>query len=136
VAEQVKVGEPFDESTQLGPLVSEVQRDRVRSYIAKGVQEGATLLTGGAEPPEGLERGYYVRPTVFSGVTPEMTFAREEIFGPVLAILASARDAAAGIRPACLPPPEAGSLCRGPAPVHEPVRGRCVPAAPGGEVEK
>jgi acyl-CoA reductase-like NAD-dependent aldehyde dehydrogenase len=87
VAAQVTVGDPFDESTQLGPLVSEVQRDRVRSYIEKGVDEGATLLTGGAEAPDGLERGYYVRPTVFSGVTPEMTIAREEIFGPVLAIM-------------------------------------------------
>jgi acyl-CoA reductase-like NAD-dependent aldehyde dehydrogenase len=87
VAAQVKVGDPFDESTQLGPLVSEVQRERVRSYIEKGVEEGARLLTGGAEAPEGMERGYFVRPTVFSGVTPEMTIAREEIFGPVLAIM-------------------------------------------------
>ena len=84
---QTSVGEPFDESTQLGPLVSEVQRDRVRSYIEKGVEEGARLVAGGAEPPEGRERGYYVQPTVFSDVTPEMTIAREEIFGPVLAIM-------------------------------------------------
>jgi aldehyde dehydrogenase (NAD+) len=85
--EQTTVGEPFDEKTALGPLVSDVQRDRVRAYIEKGVAEGAKLVTGGAEPPEGLERGYYVRPTVFSGVTPDMTIAREEIFGPVLAIM-------------------------------------------------
>jgi acyl-CoA reductase-like NAD-dependent aldehyde dehydrogenase len=86
-ASQTVVGEPFDESTQLGPLVSEVQRERVRGYIRRGVEEGATLLAGGEEPPEGLDRGYFVRPTVFSGVTPEMTIAREEIFGPVLAIM-------------------------------------------------
>jgi aldehyde dehydrogenase (NAD+) len=84
---ETPVGEPFDETTALGPLVSEVQRDRVRSYIEKGVEEGARLVAGGAEPPEGLERGYYVQPTVFSDVTPDMTIAREEIFGPVLAIM-------------------------------------------------
>ncbi len=87
VAAQVVVGEPFDESAQLGPLVSEVQRERVRGYIKKGIAEGAKLLCGGAEPPEGLETGYFVQPTVFSEVTPEMTIAREEIFGPVLAIM-------------------------------------------------
>src|SRR6478752_5131246 len=79
-------GDPFDSSTRLGPLVSETQRERVRGYIEKGEAEGARLLTGGAEPPEGLDRGYFVRPTVFSEVTPDMTIAREEIFGPVLAI--------------------------------------------------
>jgi acyl-CoA reductase-like NAD-dependent aldehyde dehydrogenase len=84
---QTPVGDPMDPQTALGPLVSETQRERVRSYIEKGVAEGATLVAGGAEPPEGLETGYYVRPTVFSGVTPDMTIAREEIFGPVLAIM-------------------------------------------------
>jgi acyl-CoA reductase-like NAD-dependent aldehyde dehydrogenase len=59
----------------------------VRGYIEKGEQEGAKLVTGGSEPPEGLEQGYFVRPTVFSGVTPDMTIAQEEIFGPVLAIM-------------------------------------------------
>jgi acyl-CoA reductase-like NAD-dependent aldehyde dehydrogenase len=86
-AAQTTVGEPFDESTALGPLVSDVQRERVRSYIEKGVAEGAKLVCGGAEPPEGLDRGYFVQPTVFSEVTPDMTIAREEIFGPVLAIM-------------------------------------------------
>jgi acyl-CoA reductase-like NAD-dependent aldehyde dehydrogenase len=86
-AESYQPGDPFEKSTRLGPLVSAVQRDRVRGYIAKGVDEGAKLLTGGAEPPEGLERGFFVRPTVFSEVTPDMTIAREEIFGPVLSIL-------------------------------------------------
>ncbi len=86
-ASQTVVGEPFDETTQLGPLVSEVQRERVRGYIRRGVEEGAKLVCGGAEPPEGLDQGYFVQPTVFSDVTPEMTIAREEIFGPVLAIM-------------------------------------------------
>jgi len=79
-------GDPFDPATRLGPLVSEAQRERVRGYIEKGQAEGAELLTGGVAPPEGLDRGYFVRPTVFSKVTPEMTIAQEEIFGPVLSI--------------------------------------------------
>jgi acyl-CoA reductase-like NAD-dependent aldehyde dehydrogenase len=83
----LKMGDPQADDTELGPLVSAAQRDRVRDYIRRGEAEGARLVTGGAEPPEGLDRGYYVRPTVFSGVTPEMTIAQEEIFGPVLAIL-------------------------------------------------
>jgi acyl-CoA reductase-like NAD-dependent aldehyde dehydrogenase len=86
-AEQFKPGDPFEPGTTLGPLVSDVQREQVRGYIRTGADEGAKLLTGGAEPPEGLERGYFVRPTVFSEVTPEMTIAQEEIFGPVLAIM-------------------------------------------------
>ena len=86
-AEAWRVGDPFAEGSNLGPLVSETQRERVRGYIRKGVDEGAKLVTGGAEPPEGLDRGYFVRPTVFSEVTPEMTIAQEEIFGPVLAIM-------------------------------------------------
>jgi acyl-CoA reductase-like NAD-dependent aldehyde dehydrogenase len=85
-AEQFTPGDPFEESTRLGPLVSETQRERVRGYIEKGEQEGARLITGGVEPPEGLDRGYFVRPTVFSAVKPEMTIAQEEIFGPVLSI--------------------------------------------------
>src|SRR3954447_2893330 len=86
-AEAATVGDPFDESTRLGPLVSDAQRERVRGYIEKGVAEGARIVTGGAEAPEGKDRGYYVRPTVFSDVTPDMTIAQEEIFGPVLAII-------------------------------------------------
>jgi aldehyde dehydrogenase (NAD+) len=85
-AEAFTPGDPFVDSTRLGPLVSDVQRERVRGYIEKGEAEGAKLVTGGAAPPEGLERGYFVRPTVFSEVTPEMAIAQEEIFGPVLAI--------------------------------------------------
>jgi aldehyde dehydrogenase (NAD+) len=87
VAEHFTPGDPCDESTPLGPVVSEVQRGRVRDYIVKGVEEGAKLVTGGPEPPPGLDRGWYVRPTVFSEVTPEMTIAQEEIFGPVLVIM-------------------------------------------------
>jgi acyl-CoA reductase-like NAD-dependent aldehyde dehydrogenase len=86
-AEGFTPGDPLDPGTRLGPLVSAAQRERVRAHIAAGEAEGARLLTGGAAPPEGLTRGYYVRPTVFSAVTPEMRIAREEIFGPVLAIM-------------------------------------------------
>jgi len=80
-------GDPFEDGSALGPLVSDAQRERVRGYIEKGEQEGARLVTGGTEPPDGLDRGYFVRGTVFSDVRPEMTIAQEEIFGPVLAIL-------------------------------------------------
>jgi aldehyde dehydrogenase (NAD+) len=86
-AEAWRVGDPFADGSNLGPLVSDTQRERVRGYIQKGVDEGAKLVTGGAEPPDGLDKGYFVRPTVFSEVTPEMTIAQEEIFGPVLAIM-------------------------------------------------
>mgnify|MGYP002382415574 FL=1 len=86
-AESFTPGDPFDSATRLGPLVSKVQRDRVRGYIEQGLAEGARLVTGGAEPPEGLERGYFVRPTVFSDVRNDMTIAQEEIFGPVLSII-------------------------------------------------
>jgi acyl-CoA reductase-like NAD-dependent aldehyde dehydrogenase len=87
VVEQVPMGDPFVDRQVLGPLVSEAQRKRVRDYIEKGQAEGAKLVIGGAEAPEGLETGYFVRPTVFSEVTPEMTIAQEEIFGPVLSII-------------------------------------------------
>ncbi|MDO9307884.1 MAG: aldehyde dehydrogenase family protein [Deltaproteobacteria bacterium] len=80
--------DPLNEQTRLGPLVSAVQRERVRDYIRRGIAEGAELLLGGVEPPDGLTTGFFVRPTVFGGVTPEMTIAREEIFGPVLSIMA------------------------------------------------
>jgi aldehyde dehydrogenase (NAD+) len=86
-AESFTPGDPFDGETRLGPLVSAVQRDRVRNYIDKGVGEGATLVTGGAGAPDGLETGFFVQPTVFSSVTRDMTIARDEIFGPVLVII-------------------------------------------------
>ena len=81
------VGDPLSEGTRLGPLVSAVQRDRVRGYIERGVADGARVVTGGAEPPPGLETGYYVQPTVFAEVTPGMAIAQEEIFGPVLSVI-------------------------------------------------
>lgn len=80
-------GDPFAPDTLMGPLVSSAQRSRVREHILRATSEGARLLTGGAEAPEHLDRGYYVRPTVFSDVTPAMAVAREEIFGPVLALM-------------------------------------------------
>jgi aldehyde dehydrogenase (NAD+) len=79
--------DPINGEGRLGPLISDVQRDRVRGYITKGIDEGAVLVTGGVEQPEGFERGYYVKPTVFAGVDTSMTIAQEEIFGPVLSIL-------------------------------------------------
>ena len=78
---------PADESTRLGPVVSQVQYDKIQSLIQAGIDEGATLVAGGTGKPEGLEIGYFVRPTVFGNVTNEMTIAREEIFGPVLSII-------------------------------------------------
>ena len=86
-AEKVKVGDPFADDTTMGPVVSQIQFDKIQALIKKGIEEGATLVTGGLGRPEGLNRGYYVRPTVFANVTSAMTIAREEIFGPVLSIL-------------------------------------------------
>jgi aldehyde dehydrogenase (NAD+) len=86
-AEKYTLGDPFEDSTRLGPVVSDTQLERVRGYIERGREEGAKLVAGGAEPPEGRERGYFVRPTVFSDVSTDMTIAQEEIFGPVLAIM-------------------------------------------------
>jgi betaine-aldehyde dehydrogenase len=88
VAKGFTVGDPLAETTRLGPLTSRAQLERVRSYIRKGVDEGAELVAGGVEPPEGVPAGgYYVRPTVFGNVRNDMTIAQEEIFGPVLAII-------------------------------------------------
>ena len=88
VAKGFTVGDPLQESTKLGPLSSQAQLERVRNYIKKGQQEGAELVAGGAEPPEGVPAGgYYVRPTVFGKVKNSMTIAQEEIFGPVLSII-------------------------------------------------
>jgi aldehyde dehydrogenase (NAD+) len=83
---QVRVGDPFDPETQMGPLASERQRDRVLGYIDQGAQEGATLATGGGRPAH-LERGWFVEPTVFGNVDNGATIAREEIFGPVLTVI-------------------------------------------------
>jgi len=81
------VGDPFGDKAKMGPLTSAAQRDRVRGYIKKGIEEGAVLLCGGPDAPEGMDKGYYVRPTIFGRVDPKSTIAQEEIFGPVLAII-------------------------------------------------
>ncbi|MEX2494617.1 MAG: aldehyde dehydrogenase family protein [Woeseia sp.] len=80
-------GNPEDEQTRMGPVVSETQWNKIQSLIEKGIEEGATLVCGGTGRPEGLAKGWYVRPTVFSDVNNDMTIAREEIFGPVLTII-------------------------------------------------
>jgi acyl-CoA reductase-like NAD-dependent aldehyde dehydrogenase len=87
VATGMKVGDPFTEGVNLGPLASAAQRDRVQAYINKGIEEGATLIAGGPGAPEGCDKGYYVKPTVFSNVSNKMTIAQEEIFGPVLSMI-------------------------------------------------
>jgi aldehyde dehydrogenase (NAD+) len=86
-AESVVVGDPSSEQTDMGPVVSKIQFDRVQKLIEKGVAEGAKVVVGGPGRPAGLTRGYFVRPTVFSAVRNDMTIAREEIFGPVLCIV-------------------------------------------------
>jgi aldehyde dehydrogenase (NAD+) len=87
VAESVVTGDPTSEKTNLGPVVSKLQFERVEGYIAKGIAEGAKVVTGGSGRPDGLTKGYFVKPTIFSNVRNDMTIAREEIFGPVLCIL-------------------------------------------------
>jgi aldehyde dehydrogenase (NAD+) len=87
VARAIKVGDPRDEDVDVGPAVSETQWHKIQDLIQKGIDEGATLAVGGTGKPEGLETGYFVKPTVFSDVSNEMTIAREEIFGPVLSII-------------------------------------------------
>jgi len=86
-AAQIVVGDPQGEGTTIGPVVSEVQYDRIQRLIEKGIGEGAQVVAGGPGKPEGLDTGYYVRPTVFANVTNDMTIAREEIFGPVLVMI-------------------------------------------------
>jgi aldehyde dehydrogenase (NAD+) len=91
IAEQatqsIKVGDPLAEETELGPLVSQAQFNKVQRSIADGIKEGAILIAGGLGRPPGITRGYFVRPTVFSDVRNEMSIAQEEIFGPVLCII-------------------------------------------------
>ena len=86
-AEAIVVGDPSDAGTQVGPLVSQMQFDKVQALIQKGIDEGAKVETGGVGRPEGMNRGYFVKPTVFSHVTNDMTIAQEEIFGPVLSLI-------------------------------------------------
>lgn len=87
VAEKVKVGDPAADGTTMGPVVSEVQFNKIQGLIEKGIAEGAKVVAGGPGRPEGISKGYFVRPTVFSGATNDMTIAREEIFGPVLTMI-------------------------------------------------
>jgi acyl-CoA reductase-like NAD-dependent aldehyde dehydrogenase len=87
VAEEFTVGDPLTGGARLGPLATRDQQERVQGYIRMGVEQGATLVAGGPEPPEGLPRGFYVRPTVFADVEEDMTIAQEEIFGPVVAVI-------------------------------------------------
>lgn len=87
-AEGFTMGDPLDPATKLGPVVSGAQRDRIVEYIRTGVSEGARLVAGGADTPDGKETGYFVSPTVFGDVDPDSTIAQEEIFGPVLSIIA------------------------------------------------
>lgn len=83
----VKVGDPREEGTQVGPIISKKQFDQVQSYIDKGIEEGAELFYGGPGKPEGLEKGYFARPTIFINVDNHMTIAQEEIFGPVMSVI-------------------------------------------------
>jgi aldehyde dehydrogenase (NAD+) len=92
-AEGFKTGDPKADDTNLGPVVSQLQYDKIQRLIQAGIDEGATVVTGGAGRPEHLNRGYYIRPTVFGHVTPDMTIAREEIFGPVLSVISYDDDA-------------------------------------------
>jgi aldehyde dehydrogenase (NAD+) len=97
VADKTKAGDPKAEGTTIGPVVNRTQWDKIQALIKKGVDEGATLVAGGPGLPEGVNKGFYVRPTIFADVTNDMTIAREEIFGPVLTIL-GAKDEADAIK--------------------------------------
>ena len=88
---RTQAGDPRDPQTTVGPMVSQKQWERVQRYIRIGIDEGARLIAGGEGRPDGVERGWFVRPTVFSDVTNDMTIAREEIFGPVLSIISVPR---------------------------------------------
>lgn len=92
-AAKATLGDPLDENTRLGPVVSQQQYERIQGLIEKGIAEGAELVSGGPGRPEGLDKGWYVKPTVFANVSNDMTIAREEIFGPVLSIIAYKDDA-------------------------------------------
>ena len=97
VADKTKAGDPKAEGTTIGPVVNRTQWDKIQALIKKGVDEGATLVAGGPRLPEGVNKGFYVRPTVFADVTNDMTIAREEIFGPVITIL-GAKDEAEAVK--------------------------------------
>jgi acyl-CoA reductase-like NAD-dependent aldehyde dehydrogenase len=86
-AQRIVVGDPFDPSTTMGPVVSAAQRDRIKGFVTGATEDGARVVAGGPDAPDGLDRGFFVRPTVLSGVTNAMTVSREEVFGPVLVLL-------------------------------------------------
>jgi aldehyde dehydrogenase (NAD+) len=86
-AEKVVAGDPKKDGTTIGPLVSDVQYEKVQNLIQKGIDEGAKLLIGGTGKPQGLEKGYYAKPTIFADVENDMTISKEEIFGPVLSMI-------------------------------------------------
>jgi len=92
IVAQLRVGDPADPATVIGPMANRAHFDRVQSYISRGIEEGATVVVGGPGRPDGLERGFFVRPTVFAGVSNRMTIAQEEIFGPVLSIIGYASE--------------------------------------------
>jgi len=113
------VGDPADPKTAVGPMVSQKQHDQVQSYIRKGIEEGAEVLVGGEGRPEGFEAGYFVKPTVFVNVKNDMTIAQEEIFGPVLCVIAYdseeeaiqiANDSKYGLHAAVLGPTSSGRV--------------------------
>jgi len=87
IAENQEVGDPMEEGGHIGPVVNKTQYDKIQSLIQSAIDEGATLETGGTDLPSNVNRGYYVKPTVFSGVTPDMRIAKEEIFGPVVTVM-------------------------------------------------
>src|SRR6185312_1469110 len=87
LAGSLQVGDPMEATTEVGPLVARRQQERVQKYIALGQEEGAKIVVGGGEMPQGIDRGWYVQPTVFANVSNDMRIAREEIFGPVVAVI-------------------------------------------------
>src|SRR5437764_12998394 len=93
VADKPQAGDPRAEGTTLGPVGNRGQWDKIQKLIQKGIEEGATLVAGGPGLPEGVNKGFYVRPTIFADVTNDMTIARDEIFGPVLTILGAKDEA-------------------------------------------
>jgi aldehyde dehydrogenase (NAD+) len=97
VADKTKAGDPRAEGTTIGPVVNRTQWEKIQGLIQKGIEEGATLVAGGPGLPEGVNKGFYVRPTIFADVTDKMTIAREEIFGPVLVIM-GAKDEADAVK--------------------------------------
>src|SRR6202000_2637997 len=97
VADKPKAGDPRAADTNIGPVVNRIQWDKIQGLIQKGIAEGATLVAGGPGLPEGVNKGFYVRPTIFADVTENMTIAREEIFGPVLVVM-GAKDEAEAVK--------------------------------------